>query len=112
MRREGRPLSVGEIVWFLGQDGWVWTSFDPNDSVKTSLKKAPDLVTVAHNRWIIENHQYEQAEIVGALPKMVPGDKKYRWHLIKPEVVKAGRDKVQRAYLDKRARLRAEFNSR
>ena len=95
MRREERPLSVGEIVMFLGQSDWKWTSFDPNDSVKTSLKKSRDLVRISHNRWIWESLSYDQKRIRAARPKVGPGDKShYRWVLIDPEKVQASRDKA------------------
>ncbi len=110
MRREERPLSVGEIVMFLGLEGWQWTSFDPTDSVKTSLKKSRDLVRIAHNRWILETLSYDQKVIRAARPKMGPNRKAYRWSLIDPEKVQASRDKATQDRKDRQEVLRASFN--
>lgn len=109
MRREGRPLSVGEVVMFLSIDGWVWTSFDPNDSVKTSLKKSSDLVRIAHNRWILESHPYDKKVIRAARPKIGFKHSHYRWNLINPEVVQLSRDKATQDRKDRQEVLHANF---
>ena len=110
MRRESRPLSVGEITMMLSLDGWKWTSFDPNDSVKTSLKKSSDLVRVSYNRWILESHSYSQEVIKAARPKMTPRNKKYRWSLVDSKVLQMSRDKATQDRKSRQEVLRAEFN--
>lgn len=110
MRQEGRPLSVAEIVMLLSMGGWSWTSFDPTDSVKTSLKKSSDLVRIAHNRWILESHPYSREVLKAARSKMTPRNKKYRWSLIDPDKVQASRDKATQDRKDRQEVLRADFN--
>lgn len=110
MRRESRPLSVGEITMMLGIDGWKWTSFDPNDSVKTSLKKSRDMVRISHNKWILESHVYSQDTMRAARPKITPRNKHYRWKLIEPSVVQISRDKATQDRKSRQEVLRAKFN--
>ncbi len=109
MVRESRPLSVAEVTMYLGLGGWEWTSFDPNDSVKTSLKKAPDMVRISHNRWILESHDYEQSAIKAARPKMRPSAKKYRWSQVEAEQLEASRVKMREQDKARREALRAAY---
>lgn len=109
MIHEARPLSVAEVTMYLGMSGWEWTSFDPNDSVKTSLKKAPDMVRIAHNRWILESFDYMQSVITAARPKMRPTAKKYRWDQVEAEQLEASRVKMREQDKARREALRAAY---
>jgi len=69
MRSESRPLTVQDIQHALWKQGWKWTSFHPRDSVKTSLKRAPDMITVGHNKWILSTQVYTQEQIESNLSR-------------------------------------------
>ena len=71
MANSQRPMSIDEIQFLLELGGWEFTSHDPHDSVKTSLKKAPDMMTIGFNRWILCGLHYDQ-EIIEIAKRTSP----------------------------------------
>ena len=63
MTHTQRVMSIDEIQLLLILNGWKFKSHNPHDSVKTSLKRSPDMMTIGLNRWILCGLHYDQAVI-------------------------------------------------
>jgi hypothetical protein len=77
LRYTAKPTSVRDVYNHLVMDSWQFTSTDPQDSVRTSLKRAPDMMTVGKDRWILCDFHYDQQIIIRSLAK-----NQRRWKII------------------------------
>jgi predicted Zn-ribbon and HTH transcriptional regulator len=69
LRYTAKPTSVRTIYMNLIMDRWEFTSTDPQDSIRTSLKRAPDMMTVGKDRWILCDFKYDQNVVISNLTK-------------------------------------------